>query len=395
MTINTTKIFKFYIPEFVDHAMIVINSLDLKPDENLTVRVDAKRLPSEKNYLLQFNLNYTEEFQPYYNKFWTLEENWHYLEIIATDVNINFRLQFYTVTDAISFLQTHTIKNFTKLYRTALQKVYRTDTITEMISYKQYNLVKISSSESFLYTYDLQTEIDSTVATAINLTTTDFTVLKFTIQKGSDVGGSLQFSLAFNTKIIPNYENQIIVGCIRRNAREIPLYPNKCFYNGTTTEAIVLLNKTAENSTIYIPYAEPGIWFASFRLFDGTCEECNCSETCNRKYLSCVDNCETNCVSRRECELCPINCKEDVLLKEECKQCNCNGECANAEKESNSSVLFDISSYPCLAGRCGKNGRCVYMVSGGFVYSTCVCSNNYRGKKCFRVFFTYYYYNSI
>lgn len=379
VTINTTKLFKFYVPEFVDHAMFVLNAAQITEGENLTVLIDAKRLPTRNNNLLNFVLNYTADFHPYYKKFWTLEENWHYLKINARDVNVNFRLQFFTVTDAVSFLQTVMLKNFTRLYRTALQKIHRTDTLSEMIPYKQYNLVKTSSSESFLFSYDLLSEIDASVPVTINLTTSDFTVLKFVVQKGSDVGGSLQFSLAYNSKTKTNHEHQTIVGCIRRNAREVPMWPDKCLFDGTTTKAPVILNATAENSTIYIPYAEPGIWFASFRLFNGTCEICNCTEGCNRKYVSCVEICEENCVSRRECEYCPLNCKEEVLLKKECKQCDCSGDCKNAEKEGNSSVFFDISSYPCLAGKCGKNGRCVYMVSGGFVYSTCVCSNNYRG----------------
>lgn len=382
-TINSTKIFKFFVPEFVDHAMLVVNSIQLVEGENITFAIDAKRLPSINNSLVDFILNYTQDFHPHYTKFWTFEENWHYLQIIASNVNVNFRLQFFTATDAVSFLQTLTLKNFTKLYRTALQKVHRTDTLSEMIPYKQYNLVKISSSESFLFSYDLQSEIDASVPIAINLTTSDFTVLKFVVQKGSDVGGSLQFSLAYNPRTKTQYENQTIIGCIRRNAKEVPIWPNKCFFDGTTTKAPVILNKTAENSTIYIPYAEPGIWFATFRYFNGSCEKCNCSDGCNEKYVACVEICEENCVSRRECEYCPLNCKEVVLLRKECKGCDCSGDCKNGETESNSSVIFDISSYPCIAGRCGKNGRCVYMVSGGFVYSTCVCSNNYRGIQFF------------
>lgn len=361
--------------------MFIVNSVQLMEGENVTVAIDAKRLPSTSNSLVEFVLNYTQDFHPYYTKFWTFEENWHYLKIVAPNVIVNFRLQFFTATDAVSFLQTLTLKNFTKYYRTALQKIHRTDTLTEMIPYKQYNLVRISSSESFLFSYILQNEIDASIPIAINLTTNDFAVLKFVVQEGSDIGGALQFSLAYKPKA--KSHRKIIIGCIRRNARELPLWPNKCFFNGTTTMAPVVLNKTAENSTIYIPYAEPGVWFATFRFFNGICEQCNCSNSCNEKYVTCVEICEENCVSRRECEYCPLNCKEVVLLRKDCKGCDCSGNCKTDAIQSNSSVIFDISSYPCIAGRCGKNGKCVYMVSGGFVYSTCVCSNNYRGNQSF------------
>lgn len=383
MIINTTKFFKFYVPEFVDHAFIVVNSAHLQTGGNVTLRIDAKRLPSVNNTLTEFVLNYTEaeDVKPYSKKFWTSEDNWHYLEITSTFVSINFHLKFITtVDDAIPYIQTLTLKNYTKLYRSSLSKLHRTDTLSEMIPYKQYNLVKVASSESFLYSYDLRVAIDSPNP-PINLTTSDFTVLKFIVQKGTDSGGSLQFSLAFSPKVKTYNEHQVIVGCVRRDVREIPQYPNKCYYNGRTTDAPVFLNKTTENSTIYIPYPEPGIWYASFRLFDGVCETCNCSVMCNDDYVACTDYCDANCLDSSECDQCPLLCKERVLHKSSCKQCDCIGGCVNPEvEESNSSLQFDVSSYPCLAGKCGKNGRCVYMVSGGYVYTICVCSNNYRGK---------------
>lgn len=379
--VTNTKFYKFYVPEFVDHAIIVVNSALLPEDGSVTLRIDAKRFPSVNNSLVAFVLNYTEDFLPYTSKFWTSEGNWHYLEITSNHVSINFHLKFFTVTDAIPFIQTLQLKNFTKLFRAALPKLHRTDTLSEMIPYKQYNLVKFSSSESFIYSYDIRSAIDVIIPTTINLTTSDFTVLKFTIQKGSDIGGTLQFSLTFAPKAKTYNDHHIIVGCIRRNAREIPQYPDSCFYNDTTTIAPILLNKTIENSTIYIPYPETGVWYASFRLFNGTCEKCKCSKSCNDQYVACADYCEANCLTRSECEQCPLYCKESVKNKKNCKQCDCIGGCVNPEAdESNSSVIFDISSNPCLSHRCGKNGRCVYMVSGGLVYSICVCSNNYRGK---------------
>uniref|UniRef100_A0A1B0GJC8 EGF-like domain-containing protein n=2 Tax=Lutzomyia longipalpis TaxID=7200 RepID=A0A1B0GJC8_LUTLO len=48
----------------------------------------------------------------------------------------------------------------------------------------------------------------------------------------------------------------------------------------------------------------------------------------------------------------------------------------------NASILFTISSSPCVAGRCGRYGRCYHYMSGGFVFSTCLCIKGYRGWDC-------------
>lgn len=117
-----------------------------------------------------------------------------------------------------------------------------------------------------------------------------------------------------------------------------------------------------------------------FRLFDGSCETCNCSEECDTRYHSCLNDCEHNCSEETICHECTTYCRTTLLLTTECAGCNCTGTCQSEILESNSSVVFDVSSYPCLTGRCGSNGKCMFMVSGGVVYSTCVCSNNYRGK---------------
>ncbi|EDW33844.1 GL21912 [Drosophila persimilis] len=48
----------------------------------------------------------------------------------------------------------------------------------------------------------------------------------------------------------------------------------------------------------------------------------------------------------------------------------------------NTSVVFSVSSSPCVGGRCGHFGRCYHYMSGGFVFSTCVCMKGYRGWDC-------------
>lgn len=52
------------------------------------------------------------------------------------------------------------------------------------------------------------------------------------------------------------------------------------------------------------------------------------------------------------------------------------------DSSCNASAVFTISSSPCVAGRCGRYGRCYHYMSGGFVFSTCLCVKGYRGWDC-------------
>lgn len=52
------------------------------------------------------------------------------------------------------------------------------------------------------------------------------------------------------------------------------------------------------------------------------------------------------------------------------------------DSSCNASAVFTISSSPCVAGRCGRYGRCYHYMSGGFVFSTCLCMKGYRGWDC-------------
>ncbi|KAF4531342.1 hypothetical protein B566_EDAN017444 [Ephemera danica] len=51
-------------------------------------------------------------------------------------------------------------------------------------------------------------------------------------------------------------------------------------------------------------------------------------------------------------------------------------------RNSTSVVFFTITSSSCLLGGCGAFGRCYQYISGGFLFSTCVCNAGYRGWGC-------------
>ena len=59
-----------------------------------------------------------------------------------------------------------------------------------------------------------------------------------------------------------------------------------------------------------------------------------------------------------------------------------NGVFVEGEEKCNAKLVFTIASNPCVAGRCGQYGKCYHYMSGGVVYSTCLCNKGYRGWDC-------------
>lgn len=104
------------------------------------------------------------------------------------------------------------------------------------------------------------------------------------------------------------------------------------------------------------------------------------------------------CISSREC-LAHMNETETLRVKECMMDFKCTPDYEQmtrrfeihyksateqhfAMDNCNASVIFSVSSSPCVSGRCGRFGRCYHYMSGGFVFSTCVCMKGYRGWDC-------------
>ncbi|EDW51171.1 GM17816 [Drosophila sechellia] len=116
---------------------------------------------------------------------------------------------------------------------------------------------------------------------------------------------------------------------------------------------------------------------------------CDCAESVPR-YTSCLKSpdCleamnETETLKVKECimdDKCSTNFKQMTRLFVEHHKAAMEQHVA--VENCNTSVVFSVSSSPCVAGRCGRFGRCYHYMSGGFVFSTCVCSKGYRGWDC-------------
>lgn len=230
--------------------------------------------------------------------------------------------------------------------------------------------------------------------------------------------------------------NQTVIVCMRLNEPGIPTWPDKCVYGRQSFAANSVINNTdAETGTglIHIPFPETGTWYITLGLFchgdsaettvDRTARTtiidsvktfirhnaqvlssfrapCSCAVDLNLSfYRECLlsDKClsqmnETETLKIKEC-LMDVKCSAnehtklsrafDIHHKRATEQ-SVNGKtllgCTDAS--CNTSIVFTLSSNPCVTGRCGRNGRCYHYMSGGFVFSTCLCLKFYRGWDC-------------
>lgn len=214
--------------------------------------------------------------------------------------------------------------------------------------------------------------------------------------------------------------NQTIIVCMHLEEPGIPTWPDQCLYGRNMIPAASIINNTNEDTStglIHVPFPESGKWFVTMGLF------CHGAETAAkntiidsvkefiRKYVSLIDVMKKPCACTnqtdyyRNCILdktCLANLNETETLK--VKECLMDSKCTVKHQEMakrfelhhkfateqtvasdescNASAVFTISSSPCVAGRCGRYGRCYHYMSGGFVFSTCLCIKGYRGWDC-------------
>ncbi|XP_058062007.1 uncharacterized protein LOC131212237 [Anopheles bellator] len=229
--------------------------------------------------------------------------------------------------------------------------------------------------------------------------------------------------------------NQTVIVCLRLEEPGVPTWPDKCAYGRHIYPAAIVINNTdADTNTglVHVPFPEPGSWYVTLGLF---CHEPGATvltaiidsvKDFIRTYRAalgemrapcpCADRLEyyRECVADERC-LGALNETETLKVKECLMDAKCSGGAAQSEEMTrkfelhhkhateqsvagkaatgggqrratdgtcNSSVVFTISSSPCVAGRCGRFGRCYHYMSGGFVFSTCLCLRNYRGWDC-------------
>ncbi|XP_037943185.1 uncharacterized protein LOC119676034 [Teleopsis dalmanni] len=219
-------------------------------------------------------------------------------------------------------------------------------------------------------------------------------------------------------KALPR-SNQTIIVCMHHGEPGEPTWPDKCRYGRKLYPASSIVNNTDSNTStglVHVPFPESGQWYVTMGLY------CHGAETAARvtiidsvkdfvkKYGNMLDemrapcacansaNYYLTCINDRKC-LASMNETETLKIKECLMDSKCTSNYVEMTRKfevhhkfateqhfaldnCNSSVVFTISSSPCVAGRCGRFGRCYHYMSGGFVFSTCVCMKGYRGWDC-------------
>lgn len=232
-----------------------------------------------------------------------------------------------------------------------------------------------------------------------------------------------------------NRTNQTVIVCMRLGEPGIPTWPDRCLYGRTYLPAASVINNTNDDTStglIHVPFPESGEWFVTMGLFcDGAVAAARNTILDSVKAFvrenafavllqpaaggelqrpACP--CRTrgaflrDCLADEEC-FAAMNETETLRVKECLMDAKCTGRHAEMAQRfeqhhrqateqqqsggggpeapatlCNASALFTISSSPCVAGRCGRFGRCYHYMSGGFVFSTCLCVKGYRGWDC-------------
>ncbi|XP_035918823.1 uncharacterized protein LOC118517080 [Anopheles stephensi] len=269
---------------------------------------------------------------------------------------------------------------------------------------------------------DIQEEFVPELPAAMTTTTT--TTTSTTTTTTTVVAPSSTTEAEDKAKQSAGKANQTVIVCLRLEEPGIPTWPDKCVYGRHIYPAAIVINNTdADTNTglVHVPFPEPGSWYVTLGLF------CHGSEATARSTIidsvkdfvrsyrstletmrspcSCTDRLSyyRSCLADDAC-LSSLNETETLKIKECIMDAKCTGSRSDemarkfeqhhkyateqsvqggvADSTCNSSVVFTISSSPCVAGRCGRFGRCYHYMSGGFVFSTCLCLRNYRGWDC-------------
>lgn len=237
-----------------------------------------------------------------------------------------------------------------------------------------------------------------------------------------------------------------LIVCMRVGIVGIPTWPNRCIYGRHSFEPVIVINTTSDATStglVHVPYPETGRWLISMGLFcpNETVGEESQTDLVKDEEVKKIIKLRSfiarnvQLMDEMIAPLCPCEANREMLKKcildetrnclysqlnvttlVELKGCMINVACVknhqNIEKrfethdhlyaaksqavhnslllldgaeDSNScdaKLVFTIASNPCVAGRCGQYGKCYHYMSGGVVYSTCLCMKGYRGWDC-------------
>jgi len=244
--------------------------------------------------------------------------------------NSTEKWKFIDTTDVLPHLKTQEISDDLTLLTEDLQSFWTL-----------IPLARKSYSAFFTFNYHSEHNEDNKSFFSVNVSVDELTVMQFEVNHVSDIGGTLTFEMKLeedsNLKnVTANLYNVSVVACLSYQARALPLYPqNACInYTGDLSKTKIQVNSSSETNrigSIHVPFPEPGLWFITLKSF-------------------CFNN-----------NSLPTNCTPD---------------------QDKLNVSLIIESNMCTVDNCGRFGDCYNYMSGGFIFSTCVCRHGYIGWGC-------------
>jgi hypothetical protein len=274
-------------------------------------------------------------------------DNWYFITVSAPH---NLSASTIRFTLRVSFLTHNSTENFKLVNTTTVLPYFMTESLNYDIALlledfqKFWTLVPLArQSFSAFFTYNFLSEQadENKGFFSINVGVDELATMQFEVNHVSDIGGTLTFEMKLeessNLKnITESLYNVSVVACLSYQARAIPLFPQElCLtYAGDFSETKIQVNSSSEANrigSIHVPFPEPGLWFINLKPF-----------------------CFTN-------DSLPAECTPDL---------------------GTLNVSLIIESNMCTADNCGRFGDCYNYMSGGFIFSTCVCKHGYIGWGC-------------
>lgn len=334
-----SKYFKFYVPTGTWMVRVNLSSDQCDTAPCLLMSYAPRTIPDPKvsNGNCESGVACEKDFIP-------AVDNWYFITVSATH-NISASPIHFTL--IVSFLAHNSTEKW-KLVSTTLPHVMTEDLNYDMTSLLQdfqnfWTLVPLArQSFSSFFTFNFLSEIaDETKGFfSINVSVDELAMMQFEVNHVSDIGGTLTFQMKLeedsNLKnVTQSLYNVSVVACLSYQARAIPLYPqDMCLnYTGDFSKSKIQVNSSSETNrigSIHVPFPEPGLWFITLKPF------------CFNDSL-------------------PTDCTSDL---------------------GSLNVSLIIESNMCTADNCGRFGDCYNYMSGGFIFSTCVCRHGYIGWGC-------------
>lgn len=320
-------------------------------NNEVTFKLQALSLPTEDDYIIYCAFDpklsnvQSITFTPHPNA-------WHYVQIDVPKGNVS------KIVDCESYLRTE---------------------FDDVGNHTVLDFMRDDKGRFFTFDYGLPTTSIQDVSSLINITSSEITTVRFTVNQFLDIGGSfaIEASLLMNLKYYMGYRREIQKGtllaftednqffkaviCMDIGHSSIPLETGHCRYNDKVKPALFVLNST-DSESIYsktiIPFPESGTWYMTLKIF---CDEvvcpCRTSDNGSKYYV------DVNEVYK--------NVEEDLKSSNDTRQ---------GTSECNATVLLSVSSTSCVSGRCSNHGNCLLNTFGGLVMSFCSCSAGYGGN---------------